>query len=171
MYPNCQKIKAFRLFNEGKRPAELFNELQLKRSTIFRYFQLWKKEKVIRKQAAERDKLQRCLRNRIKSCQSQIELIQRFPARYTKGELATWQGAKRRAEQLLQNPSTITDKEKDVFFKYYSGSQSPEQGQLPSSNKEREAPCLRQSVMLPALTCLMGLHLQPNSILPVLLKK
>ena len=121
MYPNCQKIRAFKLFNEGKRPAEIFYELQLKKPTIFRYFQLWKKEKAIRKQAAERDELQRRLRNRIKGCQSQMERIQRYPKSYPKGELAKWQAAKRRAEQLLQDPSTITDKEKELLSKYYSG--------------------------------------------------
>jgi hypothetical protein len=120
MYPNCQKIKAFKLFNEGKRPAETFSELQLKKSTIFRYFQLWKNEKVIAKQAAERDELQRRLENRIRGCQWQIELIQRYPERHQKGELAIWRRAKRRAEQLLQDPSTITDKEKALLSKYYS---------------------------------------------------
>jgi hypothetical protein len=43
-YPNCQKIQAFKLFDQGKRPAEIYDLVKVKKHTLFNYYQLWKKE-------------------------------------------------------------------------------------------------------------------------------
>ena len=113
MYVNCHKIKAFKLFNEGKRPAEIFNELPLKKPTIFRYFQDWKKEHL-------KAELDRCWKRRIESCETEIQQIRRYPERHQKGELAKWQSQKSIAERRLKKPLSTTDEEKSYFRRYYS---------------------------------------------------
>ena len=35
--------RCFEAFDEGERPAEVIKELKAKESTVFRYFQQWKK--------------------------------------------------------------------------------------------------------------------------------
>lgn len=44
-YPNCEKAKAFNLFDQGKRPSEIFKLVKLKKHTVFDYYQLWKRER------------------------------------------------------------------------------------------------------------------------------
>ena len=118
MYRNCQKEKAFKLFDQGKRPAEVFDKLALKKTTIFRYYQLWKKKQAL----AERNRLLLHLRARIKSCQFQIEYMQRHPGSPTVfGDLAQWQRSKLRAEQGLKYPSSVTDEYRELLAKLYSG--------------------------------------------------
>jgi len=113
MYINCHKTKAFKLFNAGKRPAEIFNELPLKKTTIFRYFQDWKKKHL-------KAELERCWKRRIESCETQIQQIKRYPESHQKGELAKWQSQKSIAERRLRNPLSTTDEEKSYFRRYYS---------------------------------------------------
>ena len=43
-YPNCQKTEAFKLFDQGKRPSEIYGLVEVKKHTLFYYYQLWKKE-------------------------------------------------------------------------------------------------------------------------------
>lgn len=50
-YPNCEKAKAFNLFDQGKRPAEIFKLVKVKEHTVFNYHQDWKRE---RKEETER---------------------------------------------------------------------------------------------------------------------
>lgn len=120
MNPNCQKAIAFRLFDEGKRPAEIYHLVSVKKHTLFYYFQLWKKEKENAKQVTRRNDLERQLRNRIKRCQTRIEQMQYYPQHYKQEDIPKWQSAKRRAEQLLQDPSDISREEIDLLSKYYS---------------------------------------------------
>ena len=42
-YPNCEKTKAFNLFNQGKRPSEIFKLVKVKKHTVFNYYQMWKR--------------------------------------------------------------------------------------------------------------------------------
>ena len=44
-YPNCEKAKAFNLFDQGKRPSEIFKLVKVKKHTLFNYYQLWKRER------------------------------------------------------------------------------------------------------------------------------
>lgn len=44
-YPNCEKIKAFRLFEQGKRPSEIYALVKVTKHTLYCYYQEWKKEK------------------------------------------------------------------------------------------------------------------------------
>ena len=44
-YPGCQKAKAFKLFDQGKRPSEIYNLVKVKNHTLYNYYQLWKKER------------------------------------------------------------------------------------------------------------------------------
>ena len=78
MYPNCQKIIAFKLFDNGKRPAEICNTLSLKKQTVFRYFQEWKKRRRIIEQAAEQNKIRQCVREWIHSCEMDINYYRRY---------------------------------------------------------------------------------------------
>ena len=43
-YPNCAKIEAFKLFDQGKRPSEIYDLVTVKKHTLFAYYQQWKKE-------------------------------------------------------------------------------------------------------------------------------
>ena len=53
-YPGCQKAKAFKLFDQGKRPSEIYHLLKVKNHTLYSYYQLWKKE---RAEESERKRL------------------------------------------------------------------------------------------------------------------
>ena len=53
-YPGCQKAKAFKLFNQGKRPSEIYNQVKVIRHTLYNYYQLWKRE---REEESERKRL------------------------------------------------------------------------------------------------------------------
>jgi len=44
-YPNCEKAKAFKFFDQGKRPSEIFELVKVEKHTVFNYFQQWKKER------------------------------------------------------------------------------------------------------------------------------
>ena len=44
-YPNCEKAKAFRLFEQGKRPSEIYAQVKVTRHTLYCYYQQWKREK------------------------------------------------------------------------------------------------------------------------------
>ena len=120
MYPNCQKIIAFKLFDNGKRPAEISNTLSLKKQTVFRYFQEWKKRRRIIEQAAEQFKIRQCARERIHSCEMEIDQIRRYPRQGGEEKLDKYQRWKRRGEQLLKDPSSATVKEKEFLFQLYS---------------------------------------------------
>ena len=43
-YLGCQKAKAFKLFDQGKRPSEIYNQVKVIRHTLYNYYQLWKRE-------------------------------------------------------------------------------------------------------------------------------
>lgn len=45
-YPNCEKAKAFKLFDQEKRPSEIFNIVKVKKHTLFNYYQQWKRERL-----------------------------------------------------------------------------------------------------------------------------
>ena len=53
-YPGCQKAKAFKLFDQGKRPSEIYHLVKVKRHTLYCYYQLWKRER------AEESERKRC---------------------------------------------------------------------------------------------------------------
>ena len=53
-YPGCQKAKAFKLFDQGKRPSEIYNQVKVIRHTLYNYYQLWKRE---REEESERKRL------------------------------------------------------------------------------------------------------------------
>jgi hypothetical protein len=53
-YPGCQKIIAFKLFEQGKRPAEIYNMVKVRKHTLYNYYQLWKRE---REEESERKRL------------------------------------------------------------------------------------------------------------------
>jgi len=53
-YPGCQKAKAFKLFDQGKRPSEIYNLVKVKKHTLYCYYQLWKGE---REEESERKRL------------------------------------------------------------------------------------------------------------------
>ncbi len=120
MNPNCQKAIAFRLFDEDKRPAKIYHLVDVKKHTLFYYFQLWKKEKKKAIEVILSNRLERQLRNRIKRCQIRLEQMQYYPQDYKQEDIPKWQRAKRRAEQLLQDPSDISEEERDLLSKYYS---------------------------------------------------
>jgi len=120
VYVNCQKIIAFKLFDSGNRPAEVSNMLPLKKPTLFRYFQEWKRKKRIAEQAAEHNRLRECLKQRIHSCEMDIDQIRRYPEHHSKEELAKLQRWKARAAYLLKNPSLATAEEKKMLYKLYS---------------------------------------------------
>lgn len=54
MYPGCQKAKAFKLFDQGKRPSEIYNLVKVRKHTLYCYYQLWKRE---REEESKRKKL------------------------------------------------------------------------------------------------------------------
>lgn len=113
MYVNCHKTKAFKLFNEGKRPAGILHELPLKKQTFFRYFQEWKKKHL-------KAELERCWKKRIKACETEIQQIKWYPESHPKGQLAKWQSQKSIAERRLRNPLSTTDEDKSYFRRCYS---------------------------------------------------
>jgi hypothetical protein len=53
-YLGCQKAKAFKLFDQGKRPSEIYNQVKVIRHTLYNYYQLWKRE---REEESERKRL------------------------------------------------------------------------------------------------------------------
>ena len=53
-YPGCQKVKAFKLFDQGKRPSEIYSLVKVTKHTLFNYHQLWKRE---REEESKRKKL------------------------------------------------------------------------------------------------------------------
>ena len=44
-YQNCEKAKAFKLFDQGKRPSEIFELVKVKAHTLYNYYQEWKRER------------------------------------------------------------------------------------------------------------------------------
>ncbi len=120
MYPNCQKIIAFKLFNNGKRPAEISATLSLKKQTVFRYFQEWKKRTRIIERAAEQDKIRQCAKTWIQSCEIEKDQIRRYPRQDGNEKLAKLQRWKNRGEQLLKDPSLATVEERKFLHRWYS---------------------------------------------------
>lgn len=114
MYINCQKIKAFALFEDGTRPAEVFNELSLKKQSVYRYFQEWKRKKRIKEEATELAVIRQLIGKRIEDVEKAIGYS------LTPERVAMWQREKRRAEELLKNPSLITAKERKFLLEWYS---------------------------------------------------
>jgi len=53
-YPGCQKAKAFKLFDQGKRPSEIYHLVKVRKHTLYNYHQLWKRE---RAEESERKRL------------------------------------------------------------------------------------------------------------------
>ena len=53
-YPGCQKAKAFKLFDQGKRPSEIYNLVKVRKHTLYCYYQLWRRE---REEESERKRL------------------------------------------------------------------------------------------------------------------
>ena len=53
-YPGCQKAKAFKFFDQGKRPAEIYSLVKVTKHTLYNYYQLWKRE---REEESERKRL------------------------------------------------------------------------------------------------------------------
>ena len=53
-YPGCQKAKAFKLFDQGKRPSEIYNLVKVRKHTLYCYFQQWKRA---REEESERKRL------------------------------------------------------------------------------------------------------------------
>jgi len=53
-YPGCQKAKALKLFDQGKRPSEIYNLVKVRKHTLYCYYQLWKRE---REEESERKRL------------------------------------------------------------------------------------------------------------------
>lgn len=53
-YPGCQKAKAFKLFDQGKRPSEIYNLVKVRKHTLYNYYQLWKRG---REEESERKRL------------------------------------------------------------------------------------------------------------------
>jgi len=113
MNPNCQKAIAFRLFDEGKRPAEIYHLVGVKKHTLFYYYQLWKKEHL-------KAELERCWKRRLEGCENEIQQIKRYPESHQKGELAKWQAQKAIAQRRLKNLPSTTNEEKSYFRRYYS---------------------------------------------------
>jgi hypothetical protein len=113
MYPNCQKIIAFKLFDNGKRPAEVCNMLPLNKRTVFRYFQDWKRKKRMAERAAENDRLRQYLREHIHNCEMDIDQIHRYPEHHSQEKLAKLLRLKRRANYLLKDPSLTTIEERN----------------------------------------------------------
>jgi len=62
-YPGCQKAKAFKLFDQGKRPSEIYNLVKVRKHTLYCYYQLWKRE---REEASARKRL-------AEECQHRLE--------------------------------------------------------------------------------------------------
>jgi len=44
-YLNCEKAQAFKFFDQGKRPSEIFKLVKVKEHTLFNYYQEWKRER------------------------------------------------------------------------------------------------------------------------------
>ena len=84
MYPNCQKIIAFKLFDDGKRPAEVCKTLPRKKTTVFRYFQEWKKRNNRIERTTEQDKLRQCASEWIHGCELEMDHIRRYPRQDSK---------------------------------------------------------------------------------------
>jgi transposase len=55
-YPGCQKAKAFKLFDKGKRPSEIYTKVKVTKHTLYFYYQQWKKEYERKKLAVERQR-------------------------------------------------------------------------------------------------------------------
>lgn len=53
-YPGCQKAKAFKLFDQGKRPSEIYHLVKVTKHTLYDYHRLWKRE---RAEESERKRL------------------------------------------------------------------------------------------------------------------
>ena len=53
-YPGCQKAKAFKFFDQGKRPAKMYSLVKVTKHTLYNYYQLWKRE---REEESERKRL------------------------------------------------------------------------------------------------------------------
>lgn len=58
-YLNCQKAKAFKLFDDGKRPSEIYDLVKVKKHTLFYYYQLWKREREEKEKERKRIRLAR----------------------------------------------------------------------------------------------------------------
>ena len=61
-YLGCQKAKAFKLFDQGKRPSEIYNLVKVRKHTLYCYYQLWKRE---REEEIERKRLAEEYRQRL----------------------------------------------------------------------------------------------------------
>ena len=120
MYPNCQKIIAFKLFDNGKRPAEVCSMLPLNKRTVFRYFQDWKRKKRMTERAAEDDRLRRYLREQIHNYDMDMDQIRRYPEHHSQKELVKLLRLKRRANYLLKDPSLATIEERKLLYQLYS---------------------------------------------------
>lgn len=119
LYPNCQKIIAFKLFENGLRPAQVYQRLTLEQSTLYRYFQEWKSNQINEKFKADNNRLQRQIRKWLVSLEKEIDRLHRYHETNYVQRIAKWQWYKRRAEELLRNPFSATPKERKMLDEYY----------------------------------------------------
>jgi len=74
-YPNCQKAKAFELFDQGKRPSEIYDLVEVKKHTLFYYHQEWKRERQEQENENERRRLAKESQQRLEIKRRQMERV------------------------------------------------------------------------------------------------
>jgi hypothetical protein len=77
-YAGCQKVKAFKLFDEGKRPSEIYSLVKVTKHTLYNYHQLWKRE---REEESKRKKLAQAHQRSLKEERIKKKLKQEEEAR------------------------------------------------------------------------------------------
>jgi len=105
-YPGCQKAKAFKLFDQGKRPSEIYNLVKVRKHTLYCYYQLWKRE---REEESERKRLAEERRRRLEEERKERE---------RKQEEEMWQESMAdslRAQQRIQLEKKYENQKKRVL--------------------------------------------------------
>jgi len=105
-YLGCQKAKAFKLFDQGKRPSEIYHLVRVKRHTLYCYYQLWKREWA---EESERKRL---------SEERQRRLEEERKERERKQEEEMWQESMAdslRAQQRIQLETAYKNQRKRVL--------------------------------------------------------
>ncbi|MBI4303103.1 MAG: hypothetical protein HY665_02025 [Chloroflexi bacterium] len=77
-YPGCEKAKAFKLFDQGKRPSQTYNLVKVRKHTLFNYYQQWKKEREedTKKKRLEEERQQKLEEERKESeCRQKEEMM------------------------------------------------------------------------------------------------
>ena len=105
-YPGCQKAKAFKLFDQGKRPSEIYNQVKVIRHTLYNYYQLWKRE---REEESERKRL-------VEERQQRVEAERKRKERRQEEELRKKIRADNlRAQQRIQLQTEYKNQRKKVL--------------------------------------------------------